>query len=136
MVKLLLAGLAASLVWFVIGGGLYMNPWIAKIYKDAKSSPGFKKWESIPQYLGAMFLVMLIPNILWALVYSFIKPVLPQDLIAAASIFALILIAIKIIPRLFDMWIQSTYPNRLLLIELVNGSIGSLVIGIVFAYLI
>jgi hypothetical protein len=51
-------------------------------------------------------------------------------------VFGLILIAVKIFPRFFDMWIQTTYPNRLLAVEFVNGTIGSFVIGVVFAYVI
>jgi len=51
-------------------------------------------------------------------------------------VFGLILIAVKIFPRFFDMRIQTTYPNRLLAVEFVNGTIGSFVIGVVFAYVI
>ena len=55
---------------------------------------------------------------------------------AKGIVFAFILIALKIFPRFFDMWIQSTYPNKLLAVEFVNGTIGSFVIGLVFAYVI
>ena len=134
--NILLAAFAASIVWFMVGGALYMNPFIAKMYKQYEGAPGVKKWRSIPKYLGYMFSVMFIPNIMWAAVYQLIKPVLPQSNIAAALTFGLILVAIKIFPRFFDMWIQSTYPNKLLLVELINGTIGSFVVAGVFAYLL
>lgn len=47
-----------------------------------------------------------------------------------------ILVFIKIFPRFNDMWIQSTYPNKLLAIEFINGTIGSFIIAFVFVYMI
>ena len=43
-----------------------------------------------------------------------------------------LLAAIRVYPRFWNMRIQSTDPIRLLVGELVNGSIGSLVIAITF----
>ena len=129
-------GFIASLIWFFVGGLLYMNPIVANIYKAAESSPGVKKWDSIPKYLGFMFLIMLIPNMLWALVFTMIKPILSPVALNAGVVFALMLVVIKIIPRFFDMWIQSTYPDRLLVIELINGTIGCFVIALTFACLL
>lgn len=40
-----------------------------------------------------------------------------------------ILVGVKIIPRLFDMYLQSTYPNKLLTIEFINGVIGSFIMA-------
>ncbi len=132
----ILAGVVASIAWFVIGGGLYMNPLIAKIYKNAESSPGLKKWSNTPKYIGFQFLGMLIQALLWAFVFAYLKSVLPEAKLSAGLVFGLILVAIKIIPRAYDMWIQTTYPNKLLLIEFINGTIGSFVMALIFAYII
>ena len=48
----IVGGITASLVWFMAGGVLYMNPFVAKIYKDARKSPGLKKWTNVPKYLS------------------------------------------------------------------------------------
>lgn len=130
------AGFMASIVWFVIGGALYMNPFVAKIYKDAESSAGLKKWASIPMYIGLQYVGILAQCLLWAFVFAFMRPVLPQEVLIKGVVFGLILVAVKIFPRFFDMWIQSTYPNKLLAVEFINGTIGSFVIGIAFAYII
>jgi hypothetical protein len=37
--------------------------------------------------------------------------------------------AIRVYPRFWNMWIQTTYPTRLLVIEIINGTIGSLVVA-------
>jgi len=136
MSQILFAGFIASLVWFFIGGILYTNPIVAKIYKAAEVSPGLKKWASIPKYLFLQYVGILIQCLLWAIVFSFIRPVLPADALSAGVTFGLILVALIMIPRLYDMWIQSTYPNNLLVIEFINGTIGGLVIGVTLGYLI
>ena len=132
--RALLGGLIAAVIWFVIGGILYMNPFIAKIYKSAEDSPAIKKWGSTPVYLGLQFVGILAQCILWASVFIVVEPVLPGGALAKGFVFAHVLFVIKIFPRFFDMWIQTTYPEKLLGIEFVNGAISCLVIGFVFAY--
>ena len=134
--QILFAGFAASIVWFIVGGALYMNPFVANIYKKAEKSPALKKWPSTPKYIVFQYVGILIQCLLWALIFFFIKSVLPEGFVMAGLFFGLILVAVKIIPRFYDMWIQSTYPNKLLAIEFINGTIGSFVIGIMLAYLI
>jgi len=137
LLQTILAGFLASIAWFIIGGALYMNPIVAKIYKNLENSPGLKKWEDTKKYLINMYVFgILIQCLLFALVYSFIKPILPGSLALNTIFFGLILIAVKIFPRLFDMWMQSTYPNKLLVVELVNGTIGSFVIAFILTLII
>jgi hypothetical protein len=76
---------------------------------------------------------MLIPSILFAFVYTYIKPVLPGDVLMNTVVFGLILVVIRIIPRWADMFMQTTYPNKLLKIELLNGTIISFVMAFVLA---
>ena len=44
------SGFVASVVWFVAGGILYTNPYVAKIYKSYAGHPGLKKWNSQKKY--------------------------------------------------------------------------------------
>ena len=128
------AGVAAAIVWFIIGGALYMNPFVARIYeREAECSPAVRKWESTVRMLVGQFAGVLIQCLLWAMVFVWIKPALPAGLFRAGLAFGVILIALKIIPRLIDMWLVSTYPPRLLLLEAGNGSIGSFVIALTLA---
>lgn len=134
--QIVLGCFVASIAWFIVGGVLYMNPFVAKIYKNAEDSPALKKWPSIPKYVGLQYAGILAQCLLWAFVFALIKPILPEGLLIKGFVFGLILVAVKIFPRFFDMWIQSTYPNKLLAVEFVNGTIGSFIIGVVFAYII
>lgn len=130
-------GFVASIVWFIVGGALYMNPVIAGIYKKYEDLPVMKRWPDVAKYLGTMYLGgCLVQCLLAAFVFALVKSALPGGMFLQGIIFGLALIAIKIFTRFFDMWIQTTYPNKLLAIEFVNGSIGSMVIALVFAYMI
>jgi len=51
----------------------------------------------------------------------------PGD-IATALVLGGLFAGIRVYPRFWNMWIQSSYPNRLLVVELVNGTISTLVI--------
>jgi len=134
IVNILLGGFYASIVWFIVGSLLYMNPLVARAYKSEEKSPALKKWKSVRKYILLQYAGVLAQCSLWAFVFALVKPVLPDGTLTKGTIFGLILLATKIFPRFFDMWIQTTYPDKLLAVEFVNGTIGSLVIGIVLAY--
>jgi hypothetical protein len=136
ILQTILGGFLASIVWFIVGGGLYMNPFVTKIYKNAEGSPALKKWPSVPKYIGLQYVGILAQCLLWAFVFALVKIALPEEFLMKGIIFGFILVAVKIFPRFYDMWIQSTYPNKLLAVEFINGTIGSFVIGMVFAYVI
>ena len=115
----LLAGCIVSIAWFIAGGILYMNPFVAKVYKKIEDHPGMKKWDNQKKYLTYMYLIgALIPCLIFSFVYESISPV-------SVLHFALILVGVRIIPRFVDMWMQSSYPNTLLFIEIINGTILS-----------
>jgi len=133
----IIAGLTATIVWFVIGAVVYMNPFIAKIYKKYEDDPSVKNRKNVKIFIiNTLVFSVLIQCFLFAFVYLYIEPILPGTIILNTIYFGLILIIVKIIPRLFDMYVQSKYPNILLIIELINGVIGSFVIAFVFAFII
>lgn len=129
ILHILFSGFIVSIAWFIGGSILYTNPTIGKIYKKLENDPGMKKWESKARYIITMYFVgALIPSLIMATVYELISPI-------SILHFGLILFGIRIIPRFFDMWIQSSYPNKLLYIEIVNGTILSFVAAIVLNYI-
>lgn len=134
--QLILGGFVASIVWFIVGGLLYMNPFVARIYKNAGNSSALRKWSSVPRYIGLQYVGILVQCLLWAFVFALVEPVLPEGFLIKGFVFGLILVVVKIFPRFFDVWIQTTYPDKLLAVEFVNGTIGSFIIGVVFAYVI
>ncbi|MFH1260056.1 MAG: DUF1761 family protein [Elusimicrobiota bacterium] len=134
--QIFFGGFIASLAWFLAGSALYLNPLVARIYKNAENSPGLKRWSNIPKYIALQYVGIAVQCLLWAFVFALVKPALPEKLMIRGLLFGLILLLLKIVPRFIDMWIQSTYPNKLLFVEFVNGTIGSFIIGVALAYTI
>jgi hypothetical protein len=129
MLQILWVTLITSIVWFIVGGIVYMNPWVAKIYAKYRKHPSMKHFKTQGQYLVGVFLVAgFLPIFLIAIAYQFIRPI---DWI----LLGFILVAVRIFPRLCDMWMQTSYPNKLLQIELINGVILSFVIAYMFSIL-
>ena len=130
-------GLAATIIWFMIGAVVYMNPFVAKIYKKYETDPSVKNRKDVKTFILNTFVFsVLIQCIIFAFVYLYIESILPGTVLLNTLYFGIILVAVKIIPRLFDMYVQSKYPTTLLSIELINGVIGSFVIAFVFALIL
>jgi len=136
ILQTILGGFIASIVCFIVGGVLYMNPFVAKIYQNSENSPLLKIWSSVPKYLEIQYVITLAQCLLWAFVFAVVKSALPEEFLTKVLVFGLILVAVKIFPRLFDKWIQFTYPNKFLVVEFVNGTNGSFKVGMLFSYFI
>jgi len=136
IIRVLIAAGVATVVWFVIGLLLYENPIVAPAYKAHEKKGMLKKWESMPKFLAVLVGVLIVQTLPWAVVYAFIKPVLPGMFLTNALVFALILFVTKNIPKFVDMALMTAYPGKLLWIEFINGSISSVLIGLVYAWLI
>ena len=137
IISILIAGFASSIVWFFIGAIVYMNPFVTNIYKKYENNPSVKNRKNVKTFLlNTFFLSILFQCLIFAVIYAYILPILPGTLLLNTLYFGLILILVKIIPRFFDMYVQSQYPMALLIIEIINGSIGSIVIAFVIAILV
>jgi len=127
---ILLVGFIISVIWFVVGGVLYMNPIVAKIYKGFEDHPSMKKWSSQKKYMINMYLLgILIPSLITTFVYLALSPI-------STLFFGLMLAGVRIVPRFFDMYMQSSYPNKLLYVEIVNGTILSFLVAVALSWLL
>lgn len=134
VVSILLAGFVATIAWFIVGGIVYMNPVVDKIYKKYGKNPSVKDRGDTKVFLMNTFVFScLIQCLIFAFVYYFLQSLLPAEMLLSGLYFAVLLVVVKIIPRFIDMWMQSNYPLKLLGIEFINGSIGSFVMAYVFA---
>ena len=113
-----------------------MNPLVSKIHKKFENSPAVKQWNNTKLFLIYMYLFILLECLLFALVYSFIKPVFPGGVITNGLILGLVLVAVNLIPSISGRWILSTYPNKLLFVDFIGGVLGSFVIGLTLAFII
>jgi len=125
----LLWGLAIGIVHFVVVGTLYANPLVARQYEKAKKSSGVKIWENQKEYLIKMFLGTQIEVYILTAAYLYLRQMFPSPTsFSTAVALAVVVTVVRVYPRFWNMWIQSTYPNNLLVIELLNGIIGTFVI--------
>ncbi|HQU27779.1 MAG: hypothetical protein KC643_25860 [Nitrospira sp.] len=134
--QILLAGLVATIGWFLVGGALFGNPVVKRIYRSYEHTGILRDRGGVAQYLGLQLAGIALQCFLWAFVFAYLNSILPESRFLAGIFFGLILIVTKIIPRFWDMWVQSTYPVQLLSIEFINGALGTFLIGIIFAFVI
>jgi hypothetical protein len=122
-------GSLAGLVHFVVIGLLYGNPVVDRLYREeTERSSAVKRWASKPRYLLTQFLGTQVEVYLLAVAFVWFRPMVTAGGFGGALLLGLMLAALRVYPRFWNMWIQSTYPVRLLATEAVNGTIGTLVV--------
>jgi len=127
----LIWGSIIGIIHFVMVGILYGNPLIDKIYKNAqKKFPGVKKWNSQTRYLLTQFLGTQIEIYILTFSFFLFRPLIGQSGVIGAIQLGAIFSAIRVYPRFWNMWIQSTYPTILLKIEFFNGVISTLIVTV------
>ncbi len=131
ILSILLWGAVIGIIHFVIVGILYQNPIVAKMYKEASGKPGVKVWKNQKEYLLKMFLGTQIEIYILTSSYLYLRILFnePAGWISAV-ILAAVFAAIRVYPRFWNMWIQSTYPGKLLAVEFINGILSTFVIVI------
>lgn len=128
IVSVLAWGTLTGVIHFVAIGILYANPWVDRLYaRAAERDAAVRKWPSRPRYLVTQFLGTQVEVYIIAAGYLWLRPLIPMPWLGAAMLLGLLFAAVRVYPRFWNMWIQSTYPRPLLAVELVNGTIGTFV---------
>lgn len=126
---ILLWGLVAGLTHFVVVGLLYMNPVVARLYREAEGAPALRVWQNQREYLIKMFAGTQVEVFILTGAYLYLRNLFPDPTsFRVALILGGVLAAVRVYPRFWNMWIQTTYPRSLLFVELVNGTLGTFVI--------
>jgi len=133
---MVIAILAASIIWFIVAAILFFNPVIDPIYRSEEGNAAVRALPKSSQTIGKILLAIVVQNILWAYVYLLVSPSLPGDVLRKGLLFGLILVFVKIIPRDVDRLLLTTYPRKRMFIEFCIGIVCSFAVGIVFGYLL
>jgi hypothetical protein len=132
----LLWGLVAGLIHFAVTGALYGNPIVDSIYQKAmKEEPGVKDWPSRARYLITQVSGTQVEIWILALAYLWLRPLIGIEGLGGTLLLGLVFSGIRVYPRFWNMWIQSTYPNRMLAIEFVNGVISTYTVVLALHFL-
>lgn len=125
-------GIAVGLLHFVLMGMIYGNPLVDRMYARAASeSPAVKAWPSKPRYLLTQFLGTQVEVFILVAAFLWLRPLVDLPGMLGAAVLGGVFAAIRVYPRFWNMWIQTTYPNELLAIEFVNGSVGTIAIAVI-----
>lgn len=121
-------GALAGVVHFAVIAVLYGNPIVDRIDRAFEGSPAMKRWPSKPRYFATQFLGTQVEVYILTAAFFWLRPGIGVPGYPGALLLGGVFAAIRVYPRFWNMWIQTTYPNRLLAIEVVNGTLGTLVV--------
>jgi hypothetical protein len=122
-------GAAAGVAHFVVIAILYANPLVDGLSRVANQDPTVKRWPSQPRYFLTQFLGTQVEVYVMTIAFFWVRPMTPLPGYLGGLAVGGLLAALRVYPRFWNMWIQTTYPNRLLLIEVINGTLGTLFIA-------
>ena len=136
--KTILGAFVASIVFFIYRSVVYKDTSVDKMCRDPEAPPALKKWKNIPKTILFQYLVILIQCILWAVVFvlGLLFDVLPEGYYMKGFVLGSVMAIVNIVPIYFKMWIESTYPNKLLAIGFAKGIIGNYIMGFTLTYMI
>lgn len=129
MEKILLWGAAAGLAHFVVIAFLYGNPLVDGFSREANQDPTVKRWPSQAKYFVTQFFGTQVEVYIMTVAFFWIRPMTAAAGYLGALQVGALLAALRVYPRFWNMWIQTTFPNRLLLVEVINGTLGTLFIA-------
>lgn len=137
LTSILLATGATIVVWFVLAGALYENPITKSVLAGEREHPGVRRWASQTRMLVLQLAFGVgVPSLVFAGAYALVRPALPTATWAAATTFGALLIGLRVLPRLADMALLSTYPRRHLVVDTVNGVVTSLAIATTLVFVL
>ena len=134
MTNMIVGILAATGAWFVAAAVLFFNPPVDRLYNSQASHPAVRSLPKAPKTIGLILAAVFAQCVLWAWVFTLIKPVLPADAPMRGVMFGVVLTVTKIVPRDIDRLLLTTYPTQRMAIEAVIGVICAFVVGFAFAY--
>jgi hypothetical protein len=131
MLTIVWIGAVVGLIHFFVIGLLYGNPLVAKIYEAAQANDAsVRKWTEKKSYLIIQFLGTQVEIYILTVGFFWLRPLIPTEGTVGAVAIGALFAALRVYPRFWNMWIQSTYPALLLKIEFINGVIGTMVVVI------
>jgi hypothetical protein len=127
--EVLVWGAVAGIAHFVVIALLYGNPIVDAYSREANKHASVKQWPTQADYFIRQFFGTQVEIYILTFAFFWIRPMTAATGYAGALEVGLLLSALRVYPRFWNMWIQTSFPNRLLLVEVINGTIGTVFVA-------
>jgi hypothetical protein len=136
--KTIFGGFVASIVYFIYRSKAYKDSSVDKMRWDPRAPPALKNWRKVPNTIIPQYLAILILCILWAIVFvlGLLFDVLPEGFYMKVFTLGSVMAIVNTVPIYLKMWIEATYPNKLLAIGFAKGVVGNYILGFTLTYMI
>ncbi|MCA9610887.1 MAG: hypothetical protein KC619_35075 [Myxococcales bacterium] len=130
-------GLAVGVAHVIATGAYYGNPLVDRVYARAmEEEPGVKRWTSKPRYLATQIAGTQVEVFILTAAFLWLRPQIHVAGFLGTALLGLVFAGVRVYPRFWNMWIQSTYPNRLLAIEVGGGLLSTAVVVTVLHFVV
>jgi len=128
----ILTGIITGILSFIIGSVLWFAPWAIRINKNAQD---LNIWKNLPvqTFLPLVFVWGIIFSVIMAMVYMFVKDLLPGNLFLKGILFGVTIWFFKNLPEAVNNFLLINKPMDYTALELINSLIGLSVSGILIA---
>jgi len=137
--KIIICGIIAGLVGFIVGCILYMNPLVSAVYASTNASACSKSIElfgGVGNWLFLMLLGGIVSTVFVAVLYSYTEKAFGTLATwKKGALFGVLLWFVSKLPASYYTWLLYNYPDIMIIIETFNGLIGGIVTGVVLAVL-
>lgn len=123
-----------SVTTFLFTAIYFGNPWVNRIYQKSTKTGMLKTWKNQGGFYISHYLIILLQVLLFAWIFSAVTIHMATEWLNAGLYFGLFLFLIRTLPKSFDIFMTVNYPVKLLAIELVNGIVVSLIMGLGISY--
>ena len=136
--KAVLWGSVAWIAHLVIGNLIWMNPWSVALNQKYTGHPTIKTFEfvgGISNWLLLTFGFGLLLTFFFIALYLRFYESIPGTGWKKGLVFGLIVSVLKAVPEVFNQWMLFVYPTELIVQQLINTLIGTILFFMVLAWL-
>jgi hypothetical protein len=127
--RIVVSGALAGLAHFVLVALLYGNPLVDAYSAEANKHASVKQWPTPVSYFVRQFFGTQVEVYIMTVAFFWLCPATSAPGYLGALEIGALIAALRVYPRFWKMWIQTTFPGRLLLVEVINGTLGVLFIA-------
>lgn len=135
--KAIIWGAVAWLIQMVIGNVLWMNPISMEINQRYSGHPTIKDFNFLGGMTNWILVTLAFGTFLitvWILLYLLLYTSIPGKNWVKGLCFGAIIGFIRVVPEAFNQWMLFVYPEPLILLQLINTLVSTILFGIILGF--